>query len=111
MAVHGTGDRGLEEEYIAFDLETTGLDKRTDQIIEIGAVLIRGGQVADTFSSFAQPGHPLSAKTVSLTSITDEMLLGAPSPEEAVEAFLDWAGNRPLVAHNAEFDVGFVREY
>ena len=111
VAVHGTGDRGLEEEYIAFDLETTGLDKRTDQIIEIGAVLIRGGQVADTFSSFAQPGHPLSAKTVSLTSITDEMLLGAPSPEEAVEAFLDWAGNRPLVAHNAEFDVGFVREY
>ena len=67
--------------------------------------------MADTFSSFAQPGHPLSAKTVSLTSITDEMLLGAPSPEEAVEAFLDWAGNRPLVAHNAEFDVGFVREY
>ena len=111
VAVHGTRDCGLEAEFIAFDLETTGLDKRTDQIIEIGAVLIRDGEVADTFSSFAQPGHPLSAKTVSLTSITDEMLLGAPSPEEAVDAFLDWAGDRPLVAHNAEFDVGFVREY
>ncbi len=111
VSVHGPGSMDLAGEFIAFDLETTGLDKRTDQIIEIGAVRIRDGEVVDKFSSFAQPGHPLSAKTVSLTNITDEMLLGAPRPEDAVRAFLDWAGDRPLVAHNAEFDVGFVREY
>ena len=111
VAVHGPGELELGEEYIAFDLETTGLDKRADQIIEIGAVLVRDGRVADRFSTFAQPGHPLSPKTVSLTHITDEMLLGAPSPAQAVDAFLDWAGDRPLVAHNAEFDVGFLREY
>lgn len=109
IAVHGPGDMELDGEWIAFDLETTGLDKRTDAIIEIGAVRMRGGEVVDRFSSFAQPGHPLSAKTVSLTSITDEMLVGAPSPAQAVDAFLDWAGDLPLVAHNAEFDIGFVR--
>ena len=111
VAVHGVGDMEFSDEYVAFDIETTGLDKRVDQVIEIGAVLIRDGEVADTFSSFAQPGHPLSALTVSLTGITDEMLLGAPRPEAAVKAFLDWVGDRPLVAHNAEFDVGFMKGY
>ena len=111
VPVHGPGTLPLRGEYIAFDLETTGLDARSDAIIEIGAVRMRDGAVLDRFSSFAWPGHPLSAKTVSLTSITDEMLKGAPKPEQAVDAFLDWAGDTPLVAHNAEFDTGFVREY
>ena len=111
VPVHGPGDWPLDGEYIAFDLETTGLDARGDAIIEIGAVRMKDGQVVDKFASFAQPGHPLSPKTVSLTNITDEMLVGAPTPEAAVEQFLDWAGDTPLVAHNAEFDTGFVRQY
>ena len=111
VAVHGPGNLSLNDEYIAFDIETTGLDSRSDSIIEIGAVRMRGGEVVDKFASFAHPGHPLSAKTVSLTNITDEMLRGAPKPEVAVDNFLDWAGNTPLVAHNAEFDTGFMREY
>ena len=111
VAVHGPGNLNLNDEYIAFDIETTGLDSRTDSIIEIGAVRMRGGEVVDKFASFAHPGHPLSAKTVSLTNITDEMLRGAPKPEMAVDNFLDWAGDTPLVAHNAEFDTGFMREY
>ena len=111
VPVHGPGDMSLEDEYVAFDLETTGLDARTDQIIEVGAVRMRGGEVIDKFASFAQPGHPLSAKTVSLTNITDEMLKGAPQPAAVVDAFLDWLGDTPLVAHNAEFDTGFIREY
>ncbi|MGN0986037.1 MAG: exonuclease domain-containing protein, partial [Candidatus Enterenecus sp.] len=111
VPVHGPGDMALDGEYIAFDLETTGLDSRSDAIIEIGAVRMKDGKVEDKFSSFAWPGHPLSAQTVSLTGITDEMLSGAPSPEEAVDHFLDWAGDLPLVAHNAEFDTGFVRAY
>ncbi len=110
-AVHGPGDMELDGEFVAFDLETTGLDARTDAIIEIGAVRVRGGEVVDKFASFAQPGRPLSAKTVSLTGITDEMLRDAPAPEEAVDAFLDWAGDAPLCAHNAAFDTGFIREY
>ena len=111
VAVHGPGDMPLDGEFVAFDLETTGLDARTDAIIEIGAVRIRGGEVVDKFASFAQPGHPLSVKTVSLTGITDELLKGAPTPEEAVDAFLDWVDDTPLCAHNAAFDTGFLREY
>ena len=111
VPVHGPGNMTLDGEYVAFDLETTGLDPRSDAIIEIGAVRMRGGEVVDKFASFAQPGHPLGAKTVSLTGITDEMLVGAPSPEAAVDSFLDWVGDLPLVAHNAEFDTGFIRAY
>lgn len=111
VPVHGPGDMPLDGEFVAFDLETTGLDSRTDAIIEIGAVRIQGGEVVDKFATFAQPGCPLSAKTVSLTGITDELLVGAPTPEQAVDAFLDWAGDAPLCAHNAAFDTGFVREY
>ena len=110
-AVHGPGDIPLDGEFVAFDLETTGLDARTDAIIEIGAVRIRGGEVVDKFTSFAQPGQPLSAKTVSLTGITDEMLRDAPTPGDAVDLFLDWAGDTPLCAHNAAFDTGFIRAY
>ena len=111
VAVHGPGSITFDEDFVAFDIETTGLDSRTDAIIEIGAVLMRGGEVVDTFTSFANPGYPLSAKTVSLTGITDEMLRGAPKPEKAVDEFLDWLNGRTLVAHNAEFDIGFIREY
>ena len=111
VAVHGPGDLPLDGEFVAFDLETTGLDARTDAIIEIGAVRLRGGEVVDKFGTFAQPGRPLSAKTVSLTGITDEMLKDAPAPENAVDAFLDWLGDTPLCAHNAAFDTGFIREY
>ncbi len=111
IAVHGPGDLPLDGEFVAFDLETTGLDFRRDAVIEIGAVRIRNGEVADRFSSFADPGRPLSAVTVTLTGITDQMLKGAPKPEAAVEAFLDWLGDTPLCAHNAAFDTGFIREY
>ena len=111
VAVHGPGDLPLDGEFVAFDLETTGLEAKTDAIIEIGAVRVRGGEVVDRFASFARPGRPLSAKTVSLTGITDEMLRGAPAPEDAVDAFLDWLGDTPLCAHNAAFDIGFIREY
>ena len=111
VSVHGPGDMPLDGEFIAFDLETTGLDPNTDAIIEIGAVRMRGDQVLEHYSTFADPGHPLNPKTVSLTSITDEMVRGAPEPAQAVADFLDWVGDTPLVAHNAEFDTGFVRAY
>ena len=111
VAVHGRADRPLEGEYVVFDIETTGFDPRKEAIIEIGAVLIKDGIIQPQhFNTFAAPQRPLSPKIVTLTGITDEMLSGAPSQSEAVRAFLDYAGDRPLVAHNADFDVSFIRQ-
>ncbi len=110
VAVVGEQDMPLDGEYVAFDLETTGLSMRRDQIIEIGAVLMKNGQELDRFQTFVDPGCKLGQETVSLTGITDEMLRGAPKIEEALPKFLAFVGDRVLVAHNADFDTGFVRE-
>ena len=109
IVVHGTRDMDLNEEYIAFDLETTGLSSKHDRIIEIGAVLMKDGKELDRFQSFVDPGRRLDPKTTELTGITDEMLKGAPSVEEVLPEFLEFVGNRVLVAHNSDFDTGFIR--
>ncbi|MBP1737639.1 MAG: polC [Oscillospiraceae bacterium] len=108
VAVHGSGTAALEGTFVVFDIETTGLSAQTDSIIEIGAVKLENGVVTERFGTFADPGHPVSPETVALTGITDAMLKGAPSCHDAVAAFLDFAGDAPLVAHNAEFDTGFI---
>ncbi len=100
---------GFDDEMIAFDIETTGLSNRTCKIIEIGAVLLRKGEVIDTFDTFVDPECAIPAEITKLTSITDDMVAGAPKEEEAVRAFLAFAGERMLIAHNAGFDVGFIR--
>ncbi len=109
IVVHGNKDMDLTEEFVAFDLETTGLSSRTDRIIEIGAVLMRNGKEADRFQTFVDPKQKLEPKIVDLTGITDEMLQGAPSIEEVFPKFLEFVGDRLLVAHNADFDTGFIR--
>ncbi len=108
VAVHGPEDVPLRGEFIAFDLETTGLSSRHDRITEIGAVVWRDGEILDRFQTFVNPGRPLSRQITELTGITDDMLRDAPGEAEAVAAFLDFCGGRPLAAHNAEFDVSFV---
>ena len=108
LAVHGCADMPLDGEYVAFDLETTGL-YRQDTIIEIGAVRVRDGQEIERFQTFVDPHRRLHAKTVELTGITDEMLRGAPSIEAALPEFKKFVGDSILVAHNADFDVNFVR--
>ena len=108
IAVHGGVDMPLLDEFIAFDLETTGLSAFKDTIIEIGAVRIRGGEPVETFQTFVAPGRRLSPKIIELTGITDEMLRGAPELHDVLPEFLKFCGGRPLVAHNADFDVGFV---
>lgn len=110
LAVYGDEEFFFEDEYVAFDIETTGLNAREDAITEIGAAVIHNGEVGERFQTFVQPGRHLSAKIISLTGITDEMLAGAPEPGEALRSFLKFAGNRPLVAHNAPFDISFIRE-
>ncbi len=107
-AVCGNASMDLNEEYVAFDLETTGLAPRHDRIIEIGAVLMKQGVEIDRFQTFVDPGCRLDKETTDLTGITDEMLKGAPSIDEAMPKFLEFAAGRTLVAHNARFDTTFI---
>ncbi len=108
-SVSGKASGSLDGTFICFDIETTGLSAKNDKITEIGAVKIENGVVVDTFSTFANPEMPIPAKITQLTGITDSMVKDAPSQSEAVKAFLDFAGDNVLVAHNAPFDTGFIR--
>ena len=96
-------------EYVVFDIETTGLNKKYDRLIEIGACLIKEGKIVQEFSTFVNPECRLSPKTTELTGITDEMLLDAPKEPEAIQQFLDFAGDHVLCAHNATFDISVMR--
>ncbi len=108
--VEGNDEYSLDDEFVVFDIETTGLSNKNDKITEIGAVKIKGGQVIDQFSSLINPQVPIPAKIVELTGIIDEMVRNAPTIDEVLPEFLSFVGNIPLVAHNASFDVGFIRE-
>ena len=109
IAVHGTQNIGFHEPFVAFDLETTGLDCHNDRIIEIGAVVIQDGKEIERFQTFVDPGQKLRQDTIDLTGITDQMLQGAPSIEQVLPEFLSFVGDRVLIAHNADFDCSFVR--
>ena len=109
IVVHGTKNISFEDEFVAFDLETTGLSSQTDRIIEIGAVVMKQGREVDRFQTFVDPEQKLDRKIVDLTGITDDMLVGAPKIEEVLPKFLDFIGDRVLVAHNSDFDTGFIR--
>ena len=95
---------------VVFDIETTGLSPTTNAIIEIGAVHIKDGQEIGSFHTFADPGAPLPYEITRLTGIKETDLTGAPSQKDAVASFLGFARGKPLVAHNASFDVGFIFE-
>ena len=109
IVVHGTQEMDFDQEYVAFDLETTGLSSRTDTIIEIGAVILKQGVEIDRFQTFVDPERPLDRKIVELTGISEEMLVGAPKLQEVLPKFLEFIGGRVLVAHNSDFDTGFIR--
>ena len=109
LAVHGTKNITFDEEFVAFDLETTGLNAGQDRIIEIGAVVLKNGKEQERFQTFVDPERVLDRKIVDLTGITDEMLVGAPKIQEVLPEFLKFVGGRVLVAHNSKFDTGFIR--
>lgn len=97
------------DDYICLDLETTGLNPKTDKIIEIGAVKVRNGAIVDTFETFVAPERKLEKRITELTGITDEMLENAPAKEEVIPRFLEFAGEDILLGHSVLFDYSFIK--
>ena len=104
------GNLSLNQDYVVFDLETTGFSPVKNRIIEIGAVKIQEGKITDRFSTFVNPGEPIPYKIQQLTGIGDEDVMDAPAIEEILPKFLEFSKGCVMVAHNASFDMGFIRE-
>ncbi len=108
-ALFGKYNGNFTDEIVVFDIETTGLSKDHNKIIEIGAVKIKNLEVTEYFDEFVNPNEPLSEETTKLTSITDDMVKDADQIEDVLKRFFDFIGDRLLIAHNASFDTGFIR--
>lgn len=107
--VYGAEQETVDSDFVVFDIETTGLSNEVNHITEIGAVKISKGEIVDTWSTFVNPGEPIPAKIVELTSITDDMVKDAPKINEILGEFLQFCDGCVLVAHNANFDIGFIK--
>ena len=103
-------DQDFDGEFVFFDLETTGLSCRTDGIIEIAAVRIREGRIVDSFRRLIDPHRHLPPVITKLTGLTDAMLQGQAEEEDAIAEFYEFAGDAVLAAHNAPFDIGFLKD-
>ncbi len=108
--VTGSEDRSLQDGYVVFDIETTGFSPVKNSIIEIGGVKVRDGVIVDRFSAFVNPKVPIPFEIEKLTGINDDMVLDAPPIEQLLPEFLAFCEDCVLVAHNAGFDVGFIKE-
>ena len=106
-----TDSRGqsLDSTFVVFDIETTGFSAVNDRIIEIGAVKVENGMITEKFSEFVNPERPIPFEIEKLTSINDRMVEDAPNISVILPKFMDFCGDSVLVAHNADFDTGFIR--
>lgn len=105
----------LKERYITIDFETTGLNPKTDRIIEIGAVVFENGKPTKTFSTLVNPGIPIPARATQINHISNATVMFAPSESSAISQFVDFLGNALqgetiICAHNADFDMKFLGE-
>ncbi|EOQ37869.1 PolC-type DNA polymerase III [Butyricicoccus pullicaecorum] len=107
--VRGDLDGSLDGDFIVFDLETTGLKPATEEITEIAAVLVREGEIKDSFQTYVNPHKPIPPEITELTGISDETVADAPDLPEALDKFFAFMGDRVLVAHNAGFDLSFLK--
>ena len=101
--------QSIDTEYCVLDIETTGLSFRTNKITELGAVIYKNGEIVEEFEHFVNPEMPIPEEVVEVTHITDDMVKDAPTIEEILPKFLEFIGDRVIVAHNADFDVGFIK--
>ncbi len=99
------------KDYVAFDLETTGLNVETDQIIEIGALKVVEGKVCERFIEFLKPESPITPLITSITGITNEMVSCARDTKTIIGEFVDFCGDSVLIGHNIMFDYKFMRKY
>ena len=102
-------NQDIDTTYCVLDLETTGLSFRTEKITEIGVMKVQNGEVLDEFSCFVNPEKPIPQKVVEVTNITDEMVKDAETIDIVMPKLLDFLGDSVLVAHNADFDIGFLK--
>ena len=109
--VQSPKEQTLQDTFVVFDIETTGLKPGANKITEIGAVKIKNGQVIEEFGALINPGVSIPDKIVKLTGITDDLVRGAPPVEKVLKNFLEFAGDACLVAHNSGFDMGFIRYF
>lgn len=96
--------------YVCVDVETTGLNPKEEKLIEIGAVKVLDGQMAERFQSFVHPGKPLDPRIVALTGITDDMLKGAPVGAQVMADFQEFSKDLPILGHNLQFDYAFLKK-
>ncbi|MBQ5777906.1 MAG: PHP domain-containing protein, partial [Oscillospiraceae bacterium] len=108
--VTGAVSDSFDGEYVCFDIETTGLYKKTCKIIEIAGAILRNGEICERFQTYVNPNCAIPDKITELTGITNGMVAGAPEIDKALADFLAFAGNRPFAAHNADFDIGFISQ-
>ena len=108
--VHDQKGQSLMENYVVFDIETTGISPVNERITEIGAVRVVEGKITERFSTFVNPQKPIPFHIEQLTHISDDMVVDAPTIEEVLPNFLEFCKGAVLVAHNAEFDCGFIKE-
>ena len=102
-------DQDIDTTYCVLDLETTGLSFRTEKITEIGIMKVKNGEVIDSFETFVNPEKPIPYEVVEVTKITDDMVKDAPTIKEIFPKVLEFIGDSVLVAHNADFDIGFLK--
>ncbi len=103
-------DRPADGPIVVLDFETTGLNPLNDRIIEIGAVLLEGGEIKDTFSTFVNPGIPLPPNIIELTGIQNSDVASAPTAAQTLPKFLEFLKDYPIAAHNAGFDAAFLKQ-
>ncbi len=108
-SVTNPNGQNIDTTYCVLDLETTGLSFRTEKITEVGIMKIKNGEIIDSFETFVNPEKPIPYKVVEVTKITDDMVKDAPKIEEVFPKILEFIKDSVLVAHNADFDIGFLK--